>query len=209
MGVETLGPADMIAGSEAFGFNDVPPIDLPGPARSAFPTNFTNDLPKLAQSSIGQNDVQATPLQMALVAAGVANQGRIMKPHVMTEIRDANQSIVDRYEPGVWKEPLSPEQAETMKQAMIGVVEGGTATTVRIPGFEVGAKTGTAQLGTDPPQSHLWMIAFGGPPGDPQVAVAAVVLNQPGLRDDATGGQVAGPIVRRVLEAALRVKNGG
>jgi peptidoglycan glycosyltransferase len=209
MGVETLGPSDMITGSESFGFNNAPPIDLPGPAKSVFPTNFANDLPKLAQSSIGQNDVQASPLQMALVAAAVANQGRIMKPHVMTEIRDTDQDIVDRYEPSVWKEPLTPELAETMRQAMIGVVEEGTARTVRIPGFEVGAKTGTAQLGTEPPQSHLWMIAFGGPPGDPQVAVAVVVLNQPGLRDDATGGQVAGPIVRRVLDAALRVRNGG
>ncbi len=209
MGVETLGPADMINGSQSFGFNDAPPIDLPGPARSVFPTNFTNDLPKLAQSSIGQNDVQASPLQMALVAAAVANQGKIMTPHAMAEIRDANQNVIDTFEPEVWKEPLSPENAETMRQAMIGVVENGTARNVRIPGFEVGAKTGTAQLGTEPPRSHLWMIAFGGPPGDPQVAVAAVVLDQPGLSEEATGGQVAGPIVRNVLEAALRVKNGG
>ena len=209
MGSETIGATDMVEGSEAFGFNDAPPIDLPGPAESVFPTNFTNDLPKLAQSSIGQNDVQASPLQMALVAAAVANQGRIMKPHVMTEVRDANQDIVSTYEQGVWKEPLSPENAEIMKQAMIGVVESGTARGVRIPGFEVGAKTGTAQLGTVPPLSHLWMIAFGGPPGDPQVAVAAVVLNKSGDSEEATGGQVAGPIVRRVLEAALRVKSGG
>jgi peptidoglycan glycosyltransferase len=209
MGSETIGANDMINGSQSFGFNDAPPIDLPGPASSAFPTNFTNDIPKLAQSSIGQNDVQASPLQMALVAAGVANQGKIMKPHVMTEIRDANQNVVTRYEPGVWKEPLSPENAEIMKQAMIGVVQGGTGRGVAIPGFEVGAKTGTAQLGTEPPRSHLWMIAFGGPPGDPQVAVAAVVLDQPGDSEEATGGAKAGPIVRKVLEAALRVKNGG
>jgi peptidoglycan glycosyltransferase len=209
MGVETLGPDDMINGSESFGFNDAPPIDLPGAAESVFPTNFTLDLPKLAQSSIGQNDVQASPLHMALVAAGVANQGRLMRPHVMTEIRDNNQNVVDRYEPEVWKEPLTPENAETIKQAMIGVVEGGTGRSVAIPGYEVGAKTGTAQLGTEPPLSHLWMIAFGGPPGDPQVAVAAVVLNQPGASEEATGGRAAGPIVRRVLEAALQVKNGG
>lgn len=209
MGVETLGPADMIQGAESFGFNEAPPIDLPGPAASLFPTDFTRDLPKLAQSAIGQNDVQASPLHMALVAAAVGNQGRMMRPHVMTEIRDTNQNVVDRFEPEVWKEPLSPENAEIMRQAMIGVVEGGTARNVRIPGFEVGAKTGTAQLGTEPPLSHLWMIAFGGPPGDPQVAVAAVVLNQPGQSEEATGGQRAGPIVRRVLETALRVRNGG
>ena len=103
-----------------------------------FPTNFTNDLPKLAQSSIGQNDVQASPLQMALVAAGVANQGKIMKPHVMTDIRDSNRNVITRFDPSVWKTPISPENAETMKQAMIGVVENGTGRAPRIPGFEVG-----------------------------------------------------------------------
>ena len=72
-----------------------------GPGRSIFPTNFTNDLPTLAQSSIGQNDVQATPLQMALVAAGVANGGMIMTPHVMPEIRDNDGNVVTRYEPSV------------------------------------------------------------------------------------------------------------
>ncbi len=209
MGAETIGANDMINGAQAFGFNDAPPIDLPGPVKSVFPTDFTNNLPKLAQSSIGQNDVQATPLQMALVAAGVANGGKIMKPHVMTEIRDTNQNVVTRYDPSVWKAPISPQNAETMKQAMIGVVENGTAAAVRIPGYEVGAKTGTAQLGTEPARSHLWMIAFGGPPGDPQVAVAAVVLDQPGNLADATGGERAGPIVRKVLDAALKVKNGG
>jgi peptidoglycan glycosyltransferase len=209
MGTETIGPTDMISGAQSFGFNDAPPIDLPGPAKSVFPTNFTNDLPKLAQSSIGQNDVQATPLQMALVAAGIANQGRIMKPRVVTEVRDANQNLVTSYDPALWKEAISPENADIMKQAMIGVVQNGTATSVRIPGFEVGAKTGTAQLGTDPARSHLWTIAFGGPPGDPQVAVAAVVLNQRGDLPDATGGERAGPIVRQVLAKALQVKNGG
>jgi peptidoglycan glycosyltransferase len=209
MGSETIGPTDMVNGAESFGFNDAPPIDLPGPAKSVFPTNFTNDLPKLAQSSIGQNDVQASPLQMALVAAGVANQGKIMKPHVMTDIRDSNLNVITRFDPSVWKTPISPENAATMKQAMIGVVENGTGSTARIPGYEVGAKTGTAQLGTTPARSHLWMVAFGGPPGDPQVAVAVVILDQPGDLADATGGERAGPIVRMVLDAALKVKNGG
>jgi penicillin-binding protein A len=93
---------------------------------------------------------------------------------------------------------------------MIGVVEQGTATNMAIPGFEVGAKTGTAQTnlpdGRD--ASHLWMIAFGGPPGDPQVAVAVVVLDQP-PSSDFTGGQVAGPVARAVLAAALAARNGG
>jgi penicillin-binding protein A len=208
MGVETLGPDDMVNGAESFGFNDTPPIDLPGAVSSVFPTDFSQDLPKLAQSAIGQNDVQASPLQMALATAAVANGGKIMRPHVMSEVRDAQQEVVDQFEPSVWKEPLSAEHALTMRQAMIGVVTGGTATSLAIPGFEVGGKTGTAQLGTTPPRSHTWIIGFGGPPGDPQVAVAAVVLDQPGA-SEFTGGAVAAPVARAVLEAALRVRNGG
>lgn len=210
MAVENIGAENMVAGAEAFGFNAAPPIDLPNPTASTFPTDFTRDLPKLAQSAIGQNAVQATPLEMALVAAGIANDGKIMKPHVMTEVLDSDLNVVDRYSPGVWKEPLSPENAAIMRAAMIGVVEGGTARVMAIPGFEVGAKTGTAET-TRPdgsPGSHLWMIGFGGPAGDPQVAVAVVLLDQP-PDADFTGGQKAGPIARAVLEAALRTRSGG
>jgi peptidoglycan glycosyltransferase len=208
MGVD-LGPETMVAGSEAFGFNDAPPIDLPAPrASSVFPTDFTRNLPKLAQSSIGQNDVQASPLAMAMVAAAVANEGRMMEPHLVREVRDNNQAVVSSYEPSVWREPLSAEHAATMAEAMVAVVEDGTARNLAIPGFEVGGKTGTAQLGTDPPRSHTWIIGFGGPPGDPKVAVATVVLDQPGA-SEFTGGAVAAPIARAVLEAALTTGGDG
>lgn len=207
MGVD-LGPDTMVDGAEAFGFNDVAPIDLPNPARSVFPTDYTQNTPKLAQASIGQNDVQGTPLQMVLVAAGIANGGTIMKPHVMTEVRDTNQNRVGGYEPSVWKDAVSAETAATMREAMVGVVTDGSATSMAIPGYEVGAKTGTAQLGTEPATSHTWMIGWGGPPGDPQVAVAVVVLNQSGA-EEFTGGRLAGPVAHDVLAAALAARNGG
>ena len=98
MGTETIGPDKMVAGAQAFGFNAKPPIDLPAAAASNFPTDFRRNLPALAQSSIGQNDVQATPLQMALVAAAIANGGSMMTPHVMQEIRDSEGGIVQRYD---------------------------------------------------------------------------------------------------------------
>jgi penicillin-binding protein A len=209
MAVEDVGPAGMTEGSEAFGFNSTPPIDLPSPAPSSFPTSFEQDIPKLAQVAFGQNEVQATPLQMALVAAGVANEGRIMRPHLMAEVRDSDERVVDRFEQGVWREPLDAANARIMRDAMLGVVTDGTAGAMSIPGFEVGAKTGTAE--TVRPDgsagSHLWMIAFGGPPGDPQVAVAVTVLDQP-PSSDFTGGQIAGPIARAVLDAALRARGG-
>jgi penicillin-binding protein A len=203
MGTETIGPDDMVRGAESFGFNAAPPIDMPAPAQSVFPTDFTRDLPKLAQSSIGQNDVQATPLQMALTAAGIANAGTIMAPHLMTEVRDADQTVVDTYEPQAWRQPLDPDGAAVMREAMIGVVEDGTAGNLAVPGLEVGGKTGTAQLGTEPPRSHTWIIGFAGPPGGaPEIAVAVVVLDQPGA-SEFTGGAVAAPIARAVIEAAF------
>jgi peptidoglycan glycosyltransferase len=193
----------MVAGAEAFGFNDTPPIDLPNAAASAFPTDFVRDTPKLAQAAIGQNDVQGTPLQMAMVAAAIANDGRIMTPHVMHEIRDGEGEVVEEYDPKVWKRATSASSAATLRVAMLGVVESGTATRLQIPGVDVGGKTGTAQLGTDPPTSHAWVIAFAGPPRErPVIAVAVLVEAQVGASEQ-TGGRVAAPIARAVIEAAL------
>jgi len=201
MGVETVGPDDMVAGAEAFGFNSAVDIDLPGPASSFFPTDFTRDLPRLAQASIGQNDVLATPLQMALVAAAVGNGGDMMAPRVVREVTDSSGGVVRRNEPVVWRTPLSPAENQVLRDAMVGVVADGTASVLATPGVEVGGKTGTAQLGADPPRQHTWIIAFAGPPGEAELALAVVVLNQEGF--DATGTSVAGPIARRVLDAAL------
>lgn len=204
-----LGPEVMISTAESFGFNSAPPIDLPQPARSVFPTDFEQNLPALAQSGIGQNDVSATPLQMALVAAAVANEGRIMKPRVVAEIRDDDNDVVEDPEPEVWREAVPPEVADTLRRGMIEVATNGTARNLAIPGFEVGGKTGTAQLGTDPPRSHAWIIGFAGVPGEPSsVAVAVIVEGQEGASEQ-TGGQVAAPIARAVMEAVLASQGGG
>jgi len=203
MGTETIGPDRMIAGAQAFGFNSKPPIDLPAPVASSFPTDFRRNLPALAQASIGQNDVQATPLQMALVAATIANGGTMMKPHVLQDVRDSENGIVSRYDTGAWLRPISADSAAVMKAGMLDVVARGTATRLQIPGYEVGGKTGTAQLGIDPPASHAWIMGFAGPPGDPQIAIAVVVLNQAGFGSEATGGRVAAPIAQQVMAAYL------
>lgn len=201
MGVETVGPAGMIDGAEAFGFNDTVPIDLPGPAESLFPTEFTQDLPRLAQASIGQNDVLATPLQMALVAAAIGNGGTMMAPTVVREVTDRRGRVVQRTEPRVWRTPLEPAANQVLRDAMVTVVERGTASSLVTAGVQVGGKTGTAQLGTEPPRQHTWIMAFAGPPGEAHVALAVVVLNQTG--GGATGSSIAGPVARTVLDAAL------
>ena len=202
MGVET-GPEAMIKTAEAYGFNKDVPIDLTNPARSNFPTDFERNLPALAQSAIGQNEVAATPLQMAMVAAAVANDGEVMAPHVLDEVRDTDGNIVDRYDEDVWTTAMDRGTAALMREAMIGVAERGTATRLQVEGFVVGGKTGTAQLGTDPPRSHAWIIGFAGPPGEaPSIAVAVVIEGQEGASEQ-TGGRVAAPIAQAVLQAYL------
>jgi penicillin-binding protein A len=202
MGTETIGPKLMVDGSTEFGFNQVPPLDLPNPAPSVFPKDVEKNPPKLAQASIGQNDVAATPLEMALVAAGVANKGTIMKPHVLKQVTDSEGRVVKTADPEVWLTPMDASNAATLRQAMIGVVTGGTGVPAQVPGYEVGGKTGTAQLGDG--RVHTWMVAFAGPPGgEPTVAVAVVVLNQNASNSDNTGGVIAGPVARQVMQAAL------
>lgn len=204
MGVE-VGAESMVNTAEAFGFNARPPIDLPSAATSVFPPVkfFDRNTPALAQSAFGQNEVQSSPLQMALATAAIANGGKIMAPHVMSEIRDQDQKTVTRYEPTVWRIATSPGTAEVLKEAMVGVVSRGTATRLALPGVTVGGKTGTAQLGTDPPSSHAWIVGFA-PAEAPRVAVAVLIKAQPGV-SEVTGGSVAAPIARAVLAKALEV----
>jgi peptidoglycan glycosyltransferase len=196
-----LGAQKLTAGAEAFGFNKVPPLDLPFGAASAFPpaSAFDRDKPALAKSAIGQQDVAATPLQMALVAAGIANNGVIMTPHVLAEVRDTDGTVVDKYDPKPWTTAVPPGVARTTKDMMVGVVTGGTGTRAQIPGVTVAGKTGTAQTGLN--TSHTWFIAFA-PAEAPRVAVAVMLENQPSS-DEATGGALAAPIAQAVMRAAL------
>jgi peptidoglycan glycosyltransferase len=135
----------------------------------------------------------------------VANEGRIMVPHVMAEVQARDGDTVARFDERPWRDSMEPEVADTLRRAMVSVVARGTGRILQLPGFEVGAKTGTAQLGTTPPRSHAWMIAFAGPEGaEPTVAVAVMVQGVDG-DDGLTGGRVAGPIAKAVLESALGI----
>lgn len=202
MGVDT-GADAMVLTAERFGFNQDVPIDLPRAARSSFPTDFVRNIPALAQSAIGQNDVSATPLQMAMVAAAVANDGTIMTPHVLRDVRDTDGNIVRTYKPKPWTTAMDRGTSALMRDAMQGVVDRGTATRLKVAGFVVGGKTGTAQLGTTPPRSHAWIIGFAGPADEaPSIAVAVIVEGQEGASEQ-TGGRVAAPIAQAVLQAYL------
>lgn len=196
-----LGAERLVRAAESFGFNKVPPLDLPFGAASRFPPadSFDRDRPGLAKSAIGQQDVAATPLQMALVAGGIANDGVVMTPHVLAEVRDSGAQVVARFAPKPWLTAVSPDVARATTQMMVGVVAAGSGTRAQIPGVQVAGKTGTAQTGNN--TSHVWFVAFA-PAANPTVAVA-VMLEDQSSDDEFTGGALAAPIARSVMEAAL------
>ena len=201
---EKLGGEKLHAEAQQFGYNAIPPLDIPGVVASVFPPAKTFDngnIPFLAYSAIGQYNVRSTALQDALVAAGIANGGKVMAPHFLHKITDSQGNVVKLYRPYVWRHALGPVEAATVSALMRGVVTGGTATQV---GFlaqdEVAAKTGTAQTAGQT-LTDDWMIAFA-PASHPLIAVAVVVPNQP-LFD--WGATVAGPIMKCVIEGALAI----
>ncbi len=198
-----LGALIMRDRATAFGFDQPVPFDLPRPAQSTYPTlaALVRDSPKLAQTAFGQNDVQATPMMMAMVAGAVANGGTIMQPHVLQEVRNTRGEVIQRYQPRPWLGAMSPSVAAILSADLVNVVQNGTAKNLAIPGVNVGGKTGTAQLGTTPPSSHAWILGFA-PAEAPRIAVAVIVTAQPGV-SEITGGAVAAPIARAVIAKLL------
>jgi penicillin-binding protein A len=204
LGVDLKTPA-MVGMAEKFGLNDSPHFQLPGAAESDIPSEL--DPPSLAQSAIGQRDVRVSPLQMASVIATIANGGRRMAPYVVDRVLSPDGSkTVKRFEPESLGDAVSSEVADQLKQMLLGVVNGpeGTGSAAQIPGLEVFGKTGTAQHGTDEPP-HAWFVGATSR-ADKSIAVAAIVEDGGELGSEATGGRVAAPIVRSVMEAYL---NGG
>lgn len=204
-----LGPEAMVAGVDAWGIGEPLPIDLPRPAASTFgdTDNLAQELPLLAIRGFGQSEVQMVPLHMAMVAATVANGGRMMKPYAVESTYDQAGRVLEQTSPEVWKTPISPATAETERQLMIGVAERGTASCCigLEGGIPVAAKTGTAELGnpSDPDLSNAWIVAFA-PADDPQYAVSVVLTNVHSTPDiAATGGRLAGPVAKGMLDYLL------
>ncbi len=213
-----LGAATLTKEAELFGLSiyqastsTVPKIDLPACSAVPFPpcispSYITNLAPNAqaytAYSAIGQQDDQETALQNALVAAAIANNGVIMTPHLMEQIRDSQNNVVSTYKPTPMLTVASPSAAQSVNKLMQGVTQpGGTAAGDFPASWDVAAKTGTAQDShiVNNEQTDDWLIGFM-PASDPQIAVAVVVPYQ---LQDLTGAAVAGPIVRAVLQAYL------
>jgi len=204
-----LGADALAEQAREYGFTaepgeDLVPFDIPWTS-GVFPApeTFAQREPAVAISAIGQQDVAANPLQMALVAAAIGNRGVEMQPRLVTEARDPTGQVIAEFAPREFSQPLSAANAAALTRMMVGVVESGTGTAAQIPGVTVAGKTGTAQHG-EGANPHAWFVSFA-PAEAPEVAVAVIVLDGGSLSSEATGGALAAPIARAVLEAALGV----
>jgi peptidoglycan glycosyltransferase len=166
---------------------------------------FEQNKPLFAQAGIGQGPVATTPLQMALVAAGIANDGVIMRPHLGDVVTDDTNKPLEKITPKVWKRATSATTAHQVRDFMVQVVQRGTGTAARLPGITVAGKTGTAQT-TPGAAPHAWFVAFA-PAEAPQYAIA-VLVEHGGGRTEATGGRVAAPIARDMLQFLLTTPTG-
>jgi peptidoglycan glycosyltransferase len=194
-----LGDHALRKQADAFGFDGGLNIPLPV-STSVFPNNL-ND-PQTAQSAIGQYDVRATPLQMAMIAAGIANQGTVMVPYLVEQLRSRDLEVLNRTDPRVFSHAITPQVAAELTAIMVGVVDDGTGTNAQIPGVKVAGKTGTAQVGNGK-NPDAWFVSFA-PAENPTVAVA-VVLENGGSNSqlEISGNLLAAPIARAVMQAVL------
>ncbi len=213
-----LGAKEMSEQARAYGFcpTDPPelttceeptiPFVLPwANGRFPVPSYFADRQPQLAFSAIGLDNVLTNPLHLALISASIANDGVMMQPRLITEVRDPTGRVVREFEPEQYGQPISDATAKAMRAMMLSVTQGGTATSA-FAGFpiDVAGKTGTATNG-EGRAPNAWFTAFApaGPSDDARIAVAVIVLDGGNLGNEATGGQVSAPIARAVIDAYL------
>ncbi|MGW1953632.1 peptidoglycan D,D-transpeptidase FtsI family protein [Streptomyces sp. NPDC001920] len=199
-----LGNDKMLEEAKKFGFTE----EQFTPVRTSASV-FSDDMnpSQTALSSIGQFNTAATPLQMAMVASAVANNGVLMKPYMVDELQTQNLDAVEKTDPEELSRPLSAENAQILQSMMETVVEDGTGKRARIDGVKVGGKTGTAQHGVDNSENpYAWFISYAKVDNSAPVAVAVVVEDENAVRDDISGGGLAAPIAKSVMEAVIDSK---
>jgi peptidoglycan glycosyltransferase len=204
-----IGAGKILDYGQRFGLYASPDIELPADAQSPSGLYKKHKLfkPKHPEYQVdpgrlafGQERLLVTPLQMAMVAATVANGGVLMQPHLIDEVTAPGHSIVRRVRPHKVRRVISPTTAQELTQMMESVVTGGTATNVQIPGVRLAGKTGTAETNVNGKYT-TWFIAFA-PADKPKVAVAVALENQTGF-----GATTAGPIAKAIVEAILRQRS--
>lgn len=196
----TLGWGVLERKARDFGWDESLTIPLPVTA-SRLP-NSPNE-PETAMSALGQFDVRSTPLQMAMVAAAIANEGVLMRPYLVDTVRASDLTVVSNTEPEEYRQSMTAEDAADLTDMMVSAVADGTGRAARIDGVEVAGKTGTAQTGRDTPP-HAWFVSFA-PAADPVVAIAVIVEEGGTTGSGATGGSVAAPIARAIMQKAIQL----
>ncbi len=201
---ERVGKPTMAQYMRRFGFDSKPQLDYPADEMSSSgeyshgrilaPTSPQVDVGRMG---IGQDKLEVTPLQMAEVAAAVANRGRLMRPHMTSRIVDPDGRTVQRISPHVESVVMKPSTAEAVRQMMEAVVNEGTGTPAQIAGVQVAGKTGTAETQIGTAINNVWFIAFA-PASNPKVAIAVTLKGVPGQ-----GAAFAAPIAREVIERLL------
>ncbi len=195
MGIEQ-GAQSLVEMARAFGIGRDIPFDLPvEDGRIPNPGDLSRL--ELGESAIGQGRVMVTPLNMALVAAGVANGGRIMTPTLVDEVRSPGGAVVRSFQPKVLLSPISKNVAGKLRDLMVTAVAGGTGVEANIPGVKVAGKTGSAQ--NPHGRAHAWFIGFA-PADRPRVAVAVIIEN------GGAGGREAAPIAREIIKTVIGQK---
>lgn len=183
--------------AEKFGYNRSFEIPLASTA-SSYPRAL--DDAQTALSGFGQGQVTATPLQIAMISAGIANQGVVMNPRMVDQVIGNDLSVVRSYEDSEFGRALEADVADEVTDAMVASVSDGAAQGARIDGIDVAGKTGTAENGNKP--HTLWFTGFA-PADDPAVAVAVVVEDGGGQGQSGSGDTIAAPIAKKVIEAVL------
>ncbi|MCL9664024.1 penicillin-binding protein 2 [Curtobacterium albidum] len=195
---QKLGYDTIKSVADEYGFGDAIEVPMRATA-SQYPD--VDSTAQLMLSAFGQASVRVSPLQMAMVSAGIANGGKVMQPSLVDSITTSDLKTVESFSPKQYSDPLSGSEAADLTEAMQSVVSGGTGTNAKIDGVDVAGKTGTAEGGTGDPYT-LWFTGFA-PAKDPEVAVAVVVGNGGGLGQSGVGNTVAAPVAKKVMEAVL------
>ncbi|WP_103509403.1 penicillin-binding protein 2 [Streptomyces sp. SM13] len=200
---DDLGNKKMIEQTDKFGFNK----EVFTPVRADASIYPEDNRPQNAMAGIGQASNRATPLQMAMVASAIANDGKLMEPYMVAQRQAPDLDPVYTHEPKELSRALSGENAQKVQQMMETVVKDGTGTNAQIPGVTVGGKTGTAQHGLNNSEKpYAWFISYAKTDSGSPVAVAVVVEDGNANRDDISGGGLAAPIARDVMKAVIDAK---